>query len=555
MDAVSGSAPSPASPAVARPAARYDVGIAGAGQLARMTALAAWPLDLRVAVLGRAQEPAAGVAAGLVEGDWRDAAAVGALGAVCGVLTLENEFVDPDALAAVALAGTPVRPAPEDLAVVQDKALQKARMAEAGLAVPDFLVLRDPAEIAAAGRDLGWPMMLKARRLGYDGYGNATCATPEEAAEALARLDAGEGVLAERMVPFERELAVMVARGPGGDAVPYPVAETRQRDHVCHEVLVPAPVGGAEARAAADLALAAAEVGGGVGVTGVELFLASRAGAGQRDRAPAAQLRPLQHRGLRDLAVREPPEGRPGAAAGRGGAQGPGGRDGQPAGRARGGVGAGSARGAGRARRPRAPLRQGRGPPPAQDGPRDRARRHAGRGAGPRPGGGGGGAAVSALVGVVMGSDSDLPVVGAAAEALAELGVAHEVRVVSAHRTPLDMIEYGRTAADRGLRVIVAGAGGAAHLPGMLASVTTLPVIGIPVRTTALSGLDSLLSIVQMPRGVPVATVAVDSGRNAGLLAAQILALGDPALAERLRAAREALAEAARAADRGLPER
>ena len=162
---------------------------------------------------------------------------------------------------------------------------------------------------------------------------------------------------------------------------------------------------------------------------------------------------------------------------------------------------------------------------------------------------------MSALVGVVMGSDSDLPVVGAAADALAELGVAHEVRVVSAHRTPLDMIEYGRTAAERGLRVIVAGAGGAAHLPGMLASVTTLPVIGIPVRTTALSGLDSLLSIVQMPRGVPVATVAVDGGRNAGLLAAQILALGDPALAERVRAAREALAEAARAADRGLPGR
>ena len=127
--------------------------------------------------------------------------------------------------------------------------------------------------------------------------------------------------------------------------------------------------------------------------------------------------------------------------------------------------------------------------------------------------------------------------------------------MVSAHRTPLDMIEYGRDAAERGLRVIVAGAGGAAHLPGMLAAVTTLPVIGVPVRTTALSGLDSLLSIVQMPRGVPVATVAVDGGRNAGLLAAQILALGDPALAERLRAAREALAEAARAADRGLPER
>jgi 5-(carboxyamino)imidazole ribonucleotide synthase len=258
------------------PAAPYDVGIAGAGQLARMTALAAWPLEIRIAVLGRPGEPAAGVAAGLVEGDWRDATAVSRLGQACEVLTLENEFVDAEALAAVATTGTLVRPGPADVAVVQDKARQKARLADAGLAVADFHVLRDRGEIAAAGRDLGWPLMLKARRLGYDGYGNATCATPEEAAEALARLDAGDGVLAERMVPFERELAVMVARRPGGEALPYPVAETRQRDHVCHEVLVPAPVPEATARAAAELALAAAEVAGGVGVTGVELFLADQ---------------------------------------------------------------------------------------------------------------------------------------------------------------------------------------------------------------------------------------------------------------------------------------
>lgn len=153
------------------------------------------------------------------------------------------------------------------------------------------------------------------------------------------------------------------------------------------------------------------------------------------------------------------------------------------------------------------------------------------------------------LVGIVMGSDSDLPVMGAAAEVLTELGVPHEVRVVSAHRTPHDMIAYGGEAADRGLRVIVAGAGGAAHLPGMLASVTTLPVIGVPVRSSALDGMDSLLSIVQMPRGVPVATVAIDGGRNAGILAAQILALSDAALGHRLGALRAEMAEAARAAD------
>ena len=153
------------------------------------------------------------------------------------------------------------------------------------------------------------------------------------------------------------------------------------------------------------------------------------------------------------------------------------------------------------------------------------------------------------LVGIVMGSDSDLPVMSAAAEVLIHLEVPHEVRVISAHRTPHDMIAYGGEAADRGLKVIVAGAGGAAHLPGMLAAVTTLPVIGVPVRTTALDGMDSLLSIVQMPRGVPVATVAIDGGRNAGLLAAQILALSDPRLSHRLGAMRAEMAEAARTAD------
>lgn len=152
-------------------------------------------------------------------------------------------------------------------------------------------------------------------------------------------------------------------------------------------------------------------------------------------------------------------------------------------------------------------------------------------------------------VGIVMGSDSDLPTMEPAAEVLERLGVPHEVRVVSAHRTPHDMIAYGGEAADRGIRVIIAGAGGAAHLPGMLASVTLLPVIGVPVKSASLDGLDSLLSIVQMPRGVPVATVAIGNGRNAGLLAAQILALGDPDLAGAVAELRAAAAEAARTAD------
>jgi len=163
------------------------------------------------------------------------------------------------------------------------------------------------------------------------------------------------------------------------------------------------------------------------------------------------------------------------------------------------------------------------------------------------------------LVGVVMGSDSDWPVMQAAAEVLDEFGVPSEADVVSAHRMPADMLGYGQSAAGRGLKVIIAGAGGAAHLPGMLASVTTLPVIGVPVPLKHLDGLDSLLSIVQMPAGIPVATVAVGGARNAGLLAVRILAVSDPALAERmsqfqaeLRSAAQVKGEALRAKVRVL---
>lgn len=140
------------------------------------------------------------------------------------------------------------------------------------------------------------------------------------------------------------------------------------------------------------------------------------------------------------------------------------------------------------------------------------------------------------LVGIVMGSDSDWPVMEAAADALAEFDVAVEVDVVSAHRMPEDMVAWGRSAAERGLRVVIAGAGGAAHLPGMLASLTPLPVIGVPVPLRHLDGMDSLLSIVQMPAGVPVATVSIGGAPNAGLLAARILGAGTDDVAQRLRA-------------------
>jgi 5-(carboxyamino)imidazole ribonucleotide mutase len=158
-------------------------------------------------------------------------------------------------------------------------------------------------------------------------------------------------------------------------------------------------------------------------------------------------------------------------------------------------------------------------------------------------------------VAVIMGSDSDWPVMQAAAEALAEFDIPFEVGVVSAHRTPGRMLDYSRGAADRGIEVIIAGAGGAAHLPGMVASATPLPVIGVPVPLAKLDGLDSLLSIVQMPAGVPVATVSIGGARNAGLLAVRILASADPALRARVQSFQANLEAEVLAKDRALRER
>jgi 5-(carboxyamino)imidazole ribonucleotide mutase len=153
------------------------------------------------------------------------------------------------------------------------------------------------------------------------------------------------------------------------------------------------------------------------------------------------------------------------------------------------------------------------------------------------------------VVGIVMGSDSDLPIMRGAHEALAEFGLKAEVRVLSAHRTPDDAIAYARGAADRGLKVLIAGAGGAAHLAGVLAAVTPLPVIAVPIPLQNLGGLDSLLSMVQMPSGIPVATVAIGGGRNAGLLAARIIGAGDPAVRAKVEDAQRKMAEGVRAKD------
>lgn len=250
-----------------------------------MTAEAARDLGIEIVILEReAQSPAGQIvgSANEIVGDWRDVSAREALAARVDLITLESEFVDADALQWFVDRGLPVRPGPTTLRIIQDKLRQKETLAGAGLAVPRFLPVRSVAELLEAGSKLGWPLLLKARRLGYDGHGNVTVRDPSEAAFAIATL-VGTGqhgiasavpldLYAEEFVPFAGEIAVMVARGLDGAVAVYSVVDTVQQDHICHEMVAPAQVTDGVVEKARELAVAAVEATDALGVVGVELF-------------------------------------------------------------------------------------------------------------------------------------------------------------------------------------------------------------------------------------------------------------------------------------------
>ena len=250
------------------------VGILGGGQLARMTAEAAAMLGVEVAILEHeANSPAGRIAVREVTGAWMDEQALAALARDALAVTLENEFVEVAALKWLAARGVPVYPTARTLAAVQDKLLQKRHMRAAGIPLPNFAEVTRPEDIIAAGEAWGWPLVLKARRNGYDGYGNATLHGPDDSADACSRLGWPEReLLVEAWAPFTRELAVMVARGRDGVCVVYPVVETVQQNHICHIVRAPAAGDAAMLARAAAIARQAVETIDGIGVFGVELF-------------------------------------------------------------------------------------------------------------------------------------------------------------------------------------------------------------------------------------------------------------------------------------------
>ncbi len=250
------------------------IGIFGGGQLAQMLTQAAISLGLETTIFERvADSPAGRLTQREIVGAWEDPAALERFAAQSDLVTLENEFVDAAILARLEQWGVPVAPSSVTVAVVQDKLLQKERIATAGLALPPFRAVADPEEVIAAGAAFGWPMVLKARRNGYDGYGNATVRHADDVPPAWERLTrGGSPLLVEAWVPFARELAVMVVRTRDGETRAYPVVETIQRHHICHIVRAPAAMPAGEAAAATELAVRAVQAVEGIGIFGVELF-------------------------------------------------------------------------------------------------------------------------------------------------------------------------------------------------------------------------------------------------------------------------------------------
>ncbi|KAI9481918.1 phosphoribosylaminoimidazole carboxylase ade2 [Coemansia sp. RSA 989] len=546
------------------------IGILGGGQLGRMLVEAANRMNVQVRVLDPTlKSPAKQISNFTPHKDqpFTSSDAIQELAQECDVLTVEIEHVNCDELATVEKSGiVKVRPSADTIRLIQDKYLQKEYLAKQGLMLPEYTKCDTLDEAKEAGQKFGYPFVLKCRLGAYDGRGNYVVKSQDDIETGFKRL--GEKMLyAEKFVPFTKELAVMVVRRPSGQVATYPVVETVQRDNICELVYAPAQIDGQVREVSMKVAtdtVSCLPVGSS-GIFGVEMFLhedgqtvlvneiAPRPHNSGHYTIEACSTSQFENhiRAVLDLPLGDTSLKVPAAAMINvlGGANGfssvldpclasldvPGstvhlyGKADAKVGRKMGHITvvADSALQLSR----RTDLIVGKLANASDD---ERSRLNYRQSAKPRTNGSvcdeekRDVAAMSPLVGIIMGSDSDLPTMRPAARLLEQFGVPFELTIVSAHRTPDRMFEYARAAHKRGLKAIIAGAGGAAHLPGMVAALTPLPVIGVPVKGRCLDGVDSLHSIVQMPRGVPVATVAINNSDNAALLAVRIIGASCP---------------------------
>ncbi|KAF5371474.1 hypothetical protein D9615_009601 [Tricholomella constricta] len=543
------------------------VGILGGGQLGRMLGASASLLNVKVVILDVGETgPAKQVLAPLsptlahVDGSFADPEKIRELAAKVDVLTIEIEHVDVKTLEDIQSIPrqTPlaIHPSPATIHIIQDKLRQKEHLLSQDSPVSEFCPVDSTEEsVRSAAVQLDLPLMLKSRTLAYDGRGNCVVQQVSQIADAISALGK-RPLYAEKWVPFVKEIAVIVVRTIDGEVQSYPPVETVHKDNVCH--LVFAPLRGHDPtlpQRACAIAEAAVKTFTGAGVFGVEMFLMEDGCIFINEIAPrphnsghytieacetsqyenhlrailnlplgstalkvqsTAMLNLIGHSSSMDeittttnaaLAV-------PGATVHLYG------KSECRKGRKMGHITIVADSDAQLRDRLRPLLQSLPSSTPEEIDRYAPAATTPGSGfSDPQP-----------LVGIIMGSDSDLPVMLPAARILDRFRIPYELTIVSAHRTPDRLVQYARAASTRGLRTIIAGAGGAAHLPGMVASMTSLPVIGVPVKGSTLDGVDSLHSIVQMPRGIPVATVAINNSTNAGLLAVRILAAGTPTL-------------------------
>lgn len=526
------------------------VGVLGGGQLGRMLAEAANRLNIKVNFLDAAASPAKQITNhdGHIEGSFKDAQAIKKLSAACDVITVEIEHVDTAVLEQIATeTKARVEPSWKTIRTIQDKYLQKEHLAAHGVATAKSVPLAAPTEdeLAKAAKTLGLPLMLKSRREAYDGKGNFPVKSEAEFGQALEALGATRDLYAEKWAEFEMELAVMVVKTKDG-VLSFPTVETVHENSICKLTYAPARgVSKAINEAAQALARKAVDAFWGKGVFGVEMFLLKddtllineiaprphNSGHYTIEACPLSQydahLRAILDLPIfpHNLRIREPSimlnilggeteDSHERAASkalelfggegvhlyGKGKA-----RKGRKMGHVT--ITRPSMREAEAAIQPLIDFIDA-GKPSASDSPARNVTNQ------PR-------------VAVVMGSDSDLPVLLPGLAILDKLAISYTTRITSAHRTPTWMAQFASSAAESGIEVLIAAAGGAAHLPGMAAAHTSLPVIGVPVKPTIGDGMDSLLSICNMPKGVPVATVGVNNSVNAALLAARMLGSSD----------------------------
>ncbi|BFZ65107.1 phosphoribosylaminoimidazole carboxylase ade2 [Saitoella coloradoensis] len=517
------------------------LGVLGAGQLGRMLVESAHRLNIKTLLLDAPGAPAKQINAlhEHIDGSFKDAAKIKELSQRCDVITTEIEHVDAAPLAELENQGFEVWPSSATIITIQDKYVQHKHLAKHNLPLPYFVPIDTPTTEALekTGVELGYPYMLKSRTMAYDGRGNYAVKTSADIAAALEALG-DKPLYAEKWCEFTRELAVMVVRGKDGQVASYPAVETVQENSICKYVYAPARNLSSELQSAAQKlareAIASLPTGA-VGIFGVEMFELPGGKLLLNEIAPRphnsghytlsaceisqfeAHIRavmglPLpetigemkvQHCVMYNLLGEETIDVAKNSL---------------------------NVEGASVYLYGKAEMKKGRkmghinivGSTPAEVD--ERLARVLGKEQPKR----------TPVVGIIMGSDSDLPTMRPAAEFLTNFDIPFELTIVSAHRTPERMFTYAQSASARGLQVIIAGAGGAAHLPGMVAALTPLPVIGVPVRGSVLDGVDSLHSIVQMPRGVPVATVAIGNSTNAGLLAVRMVGMGDSRVREKM---------------------